>query len=113
MTRILLGGELEAIVRRGLLELLDSDVDCDVVREPTEGTAIFDYMAATTPDVVVLDEERGGGELADIIAGEYPAVTVIACSSQEPVMTVFRRNSGGVYTSPLTLEGIIAAVKRP
>ncbi len=69
-------------------------------------------MAETTPDVVVLDQERGGAELADIIAGEYPTVTVIACSSQEPVMRVLRRNQGGTYTSPLTAESIIEAIKK-
>lgn len=110
--RILLGSELEAIVRVGLHEALRDDEDCEVLNEPTAGTAIFDYMAATVPDVVVLDEERGGSELADIIAAEYPAVTVITCSSQEPTMRVLP-STGRSYISPLSPESLIEAVKQP
>jgi DNA-binding NarL/FixJ family response regulator len=107
--RVLVGGELEAIMKTGLHDLLLADEECEVVAEP-DGAAIFDFMVEASPDVVVLDEEQGGTELAGIIASEYPTVTVIACSSLEPTMRVFF--GGESYASVLSPESLIEAVRQ-
>lgn len=96
-------------MKTGLHDLLLADEDFEVVAEP-DGAALFDSMVDASPDVVVLDEEQGGTELAGIIVNEYPAVTVIACSSSEPTMRVFF--GGGSYAATLSPESLIEAVRQ-
>ena len=89
MPRVLIG-DFGAIARLGLREFLDE-----------EG---FEVVAEFRPDVVVLDLDTDGeDDVAGQIATNFPAVKVIACSSEEPRMRIYPPfHHGESYLSELT-----------
>lgn len=102
MHRVLIG-DFGMIARMGLRELLDEE-GLDVVAEAEIGTGIIDCVSEVRPDVVLLDlETEGALDVASRIASEFPAIKVIVCSSEEPVMRVFPSfHHGESYGSRLT-----------
>lgn len=114
MKRVLIG-EFGSIVRLGLRELLEADDGCDVVAEDSGTQAVMDRLLDALPDVVVLDLDDGNGAatLVEEITTDFPAVKIIACSSEQPRMKVFPPfHRGESYTAPLSRELLIEAVKQ-
>ena len=114
MKRVLIG-QFGSIVRLGLRELLESEDGCDVVAEENGDDRVLDRLLYALPDVVVLDldDEPGAAQLVNAITSGFPAVTVIACSSQRPAMRVFPSfHHGESYLSELSPELLIEAVKK-
>jgi DNA-binding NarL/FixJ family response regulator len=112
--RVLIG-QFGSIVRLGLRELLENEDGCDVVAEESGEDEVLDRLLAALPDVVVLDldDEPGAAHLVRTITSGFPAVTIIACSSQRPAMQVFPSfHRGESYTSELSPELLIEAVKK-
>ena len=102
MPRVLIG-DFGAIARLGLREFLDEQ-GFEVVAEDTEAERIIDRLTEFRPDVVVVDLDNDDGtDLASRISSDFPAVKVIACSSEEPTMRVYPPfHWGESYLSELT-----------
>lgn len=86
MKRVLLG-DFSALQRLGFEDILRRE-DIELVR--VSGGQIVERLVDTLPDVVVLDADAGDSpQIVGHIVHEFPAVTVIACSSESPTMRVF------------------------
>jgi DNA-binding NarL/FixJ family response regulator len=106
-------GDFGAIARLGLREFLEQE-GIEVVAEEDTGSAdIFELLTEVRPDVVVLDlDEDAGLATARAIASSYPAVKVIACSSEEPTMQVFPPfHHGESYEAELTTGLLLETVR--
>ena len=110
MPRILVGG-FGPIARLGLRAILDQAA-VEVVAECRPGR-VMTLLAATSPDVVVLDLDAAGtDQLARTVAARDPAVTVIACSVNRSLMRVYPRTaSGHVYCRGLSAAVLAEAVR--
>ncbi len=114
MKRVLIG-EVGAIVRLGLRQLIAGDGSCEVVAEQLGPADLMDRLVDSRPDVVLLDldDEEGSGRLVSTITADFPAVKVIACSATEPTMRVFPPfHHGESYESRLSPESLLEAVKQ-
>ena len=96
-------GQFGTVARMGLRELLDGH-GIEVVAEAESAGGIVSCVNEVRPDVVVLDlDDEGAFETAEEIASEFPAIKVIACSCEEPVMRVFPPfHHGESYASKLS-----------
>jgi DNA-binding NarL/FixJ family response regulator len=105
-------GDFGAIARLGLRQFLEQE-GIEIVAEEQTVTDIFDLLTEVRPDVVMLDlDEDEGLATARLIASKYPAVKVIACSSQEPTMQVFPPfHHGESYASELNTSRLLDAVQ--
>lgn len=111
MRRVLIG-DFGMIARMGLRELLDEE-GLEVVAEAEIGAGIIPWVSEVRPDVVVLDlDDEATGEVAARITSEFPAIKVIACSSEQPVMRVFPPfHHGESYVSPLSNSHLVMALE--
>ena len=102
MQRVLIG-QFGSVARMGLRELLDGQ-GIEVVAEAEQDRGIVSCVSEVRPDVVVLDlDDEGALGLAEEITSEFPAIKVIACSCEEPVMRVFPPfHHGESYASKLS-----------
>ena len=102
MPRVLIG-DFGAIARLGLREFLDEE-GFEVVAEERLPGEILERLTEFRPDVVVLDLDTDGeADVAGLIAANFPAVKVIACSSEEPRMRIYPPfHHGESYLSELT-----------
>ncbi|MEO1133231.1 MAG: response regulator transcription factor [Cyanobacteria bacterium J06639_1] len=76
----------QSIIREGLQVLLASDEGIDVVGSAENGRAAIEAIAATQPDVVLLDIEMpamDGLEATQIVRQRYPNVKVLILSSHD------------------------------
>ena len=102
MPRVLIG-QFGSVARMGLRELLDGQ-GFEVVAEAETDREIVSCVSEVRPDVVVLDlDDEAALGLAEEITAEFPAIKVIACSCEEPVMRVFPPfHHGESYASKLS-----------
>lgn len=100
MRRVLIG-PFGVIARTGLREML-AGTDLELVAEA--GGGVIGSVSEVRPDVVVLHlDDEAALEAAARITSEFPAIKVVACSSEDPVMQVFPPfHHGESYLSPLT-----------
>lgn len=64
---------------------------------------VFAQVAELYPDAVVIDLDSGdAAATGDAIAGRYPGVTVVACSSERPVMRIRHAWGGQPYDAILS-----------
>src|SRR5688572_31013386 len=110
--RRVLIGDFGVIARMGLRRLL-SDEGLDVLDAAGVRAGIIARLGEVEPDVVLLDlDAEEVPDLAARISSTFPAITVIACSSAEPIMRVFPSfHHGESYCAPLTPVLLAAAVK--
>lgn len=104
-------GDFGAIVRLGLWDLFE---ECgDLVTEEASTADLIDRTTEVAPDVVVLDlDAAGSGPLARSISTSFPAVTVVACSSDRPRMRVYPAfHRGESYDAPLEFDALIGVVR--
>ena len=78
MTRVFLVDDHE-IVRRGIAEIIDAAAELTVVGESGEVRGTLGRIAATRPDVVVLDVRLGDGNGVDLCRDIRSAFPEIAC----------------------------------
>lgn len=103
MTRVLLG-EFEPMVRVGLMGLL-AEAGCEVVAEETLGASLIERTQGAAPDVVIVDHDDGSDTTIVDLTVAFPALLVVACSSETPTMRVFPRfHHGESYACPLSPE---------
>ena len=111
MRRILIG-DFGVVTRVGLRELLDEEgLEVSGVTEIRPET-IF-RPGEVRPDVVLLDlDAEDVPALAVRISSTFPAMKVIACSSEQPIMRVFPPfHYGESYMVPFTRALFAAALK--
>lgn len=110
MHRVLIG-QFGTVARMGLRELLDGQ-GIEVVAEAQPADAIRTCVNSCRPDVVVLDLDADDAiGTAEEIASEFPAIKVIACSCEEPVMRVFPPfHHGESYASKLSADLLARAL---
>lgn len=117
-------GDFGAVARLGLLDIL-AEEGLEVVgrtRSPDGvppgeldlrgAAAVVPLVSEVRPDVVVLDlDDESAQEVAIQITSEFPAIKVVACSSEEPVMQVFPPfHHGESYLSQLTRAHLAQAL---
>jgi len=110
MHRVLIG-QFGTVARLGLRELLDGQ-GIEVVAEAESADEILSCVSEVRPDVVVLDlDAEEALSTAEEITSEFPAIRVIACSCEEPVMRVFPPfHHGESYASKLSAELLALAL---
>jgi DNA-binding NarL/FixJ family response regulator len=96
-------GDFGVVARMGLRELLAEEGPEVLGAAETPG-AIIPRLGEVRPDVVLLDLDTGdAAELAARISAAFPAMKVIACSSDEPIMRIFPPfHHGESYIAPFT-----------
>ena len=108
-----------AVVRQGLLTLLATEEDIEVVAEAANGRLAIEAVRRHTPDVVLMDismPELNGIEATRMIHIEHPNIAVIALSMhEENDRGAEMRDAGAVaYVSksgaPSELAGVIREV---
>lgn len=99
MRRVLMG-DFSALHRLGLQEILRCD---GIELVETTGADVVDRLVEALPDVIVLDlDQRDVLDLVRRIVYLFPSVTVVACSSAQPLMRVFPPlHYGESYTTEL------------
>jgi DNA-binding NarL/FixJ family response regulator len=113
-TRRVVMGDFGAVAGLGLRDILAGE-GLEVVghaRRHAVGAGIVPLLSEVRPDVVVLDlDDDGSLEVAMQITSEFPAIKVVACSSEEPVMQVFPPfHHGESYLSHLTRAELAQAL---
>lgn len=119
MRRVMIG-DFGAVARMGLREIL-GEHGLEVVGQAGSGESgtapgaggIVPLVSEVRPDIVVLDlDDEASVEVAALITSEFPAIKVIACSSEEPLMQVFPPfHRGESYVSHLTRADLAQALK--
>ena len=104
-------GQFGTVARMGLRELLDGQ-GIEVVAEAESDEGIVSWVSEVRPDVVLLDlDDDASLEMASEITSEFPAIKVIACSCEEPVMRVFPPfHHGESYASKLSAALLASAL---
>lgn len=99
---------LEGVLRRGLTEaLLERGHLVAVERTATAGLLV--RLASDCPDVVVVPQELGDGDLPRRLCARFPSMTVLAVSPQHPTIRVFPSHHGGEsYETELGLDELLA-----
>lgn len=108
MPRILIGG-FGAIASLGLQQLIE-EMGFDVTVKKADELLV--EIAQLLPDAIVLDlETEDTPRVAREVASAFPAVTVVLCSSGQPVMRVYPRfHHGESYVAALTPELLAQAM---
>jgi DNA-binding NarL/FixJ family response regulator len=111
MRRVLIGS-FGPVARIGLRELLDAAGLETVAEAISIGQPLMALMSEARPDVVILDlDDAPALAMAFEITSTFPAVKVIACSSDEPAMRIFPPfHHGESYESELTPALLTLAV---
>jgi DNA-binding NarL/FixJ family response regulator len=112
MIRVLIG-DFGSIVDIALRELLAAH-NIEVVGDEYLLVAnVIERVTQARPDVVILDLDAADTPaLAARITTTFPAVKVITCSSDDPVMRIFPPfHHGESYESELSLATFAAALK--
>jgi DNA-binding NarL/FixJ family response regulator len=107
-------GDFGPVAGLGLRDILAGE-GLDVVghaRSAPVCAGIVPLLSEVRPDVVVLDlDDQSSLEVAIQITSEFPAIKVVACSSEEPVMQVFPPfHHGESYLSQLTRAELAQAL---
>jgi DNA-binding NarL/FixJ family response regulator len=104
-------------VRRGLRTFLELSEDIDVVGEAADGTQVADLVAATEPDVVLLDMVLPGldglGVLGALRERGLPARVLVVTSftNRRSVLPVIRAGARGYLSKDVEPEALVAAVR--
>ena len=109
MTRVLMG-DFGALHRLGLQDILRVD---GIELMETAGADVVGRLVEALPDVIVLDlDEHDTLGLVDRIVRQFPAVKVVACSSEQPRMRVFPPlHYGESYESELDPALLTSAIQ--
>jgi DNA-binding NarL/FixJ family response regulator len=114
--RILLVDD-HAMVRRGLREFLGLFEDLEVVAEARDGEAALAAVAASTPDVVVMDlvlPVLDGVAATAGITAAYPTVQVVALTAfveEERVTAAIEAGASGFLLKTADADEVAAAIR--
>jgi DNA-binding NarL/FixJ family response regulator len=116
MIRVVLVDD-QTLVRQGIRSLVSLAGDVEVVGEAADGRAALAVIAATRPDVVLLDLRMpvldGIGTLRHLSETEYrPAVLVLTTfDDDEEVLAALREGAQGYLLKDVTLEDLLEAIR--
>jgi DNA-binding NarL/FixJ family response regulator len=106
-----------AVVRAGTRKILETAADIRVVAEAGDGTQAIKAVAATSPDVAVLDvrmPEASGIEVTKWIRENAPSTSVLVLSAYDDdpyVLAVLQAGANGYVLKSADAEDIIRAVR--
>jgi NarL family two-component system response regulator LiaR len=105
------------VVRAGLCYLLSQEADVEVVGEAGDGRQTMDVVAATRPDVLLLDlympEPDGHAVLAALAGAPHrPAVVVLtSATDDEHLVRAMRAGATSYLLKTAPAEHVIAAIR--
>ncbi len=108
----------EAMVRAGLRLLIDTEDDLEVVGEAVDGEDAVRVVAATSPDVVLIDVRMprlNGLDAAVRILSEAPGTRVVVLTTfdeDEVVDEALRRGVAGFLLKSSPPEDMLEAIRR-
>lgn len=114
--RILIADD-HAIVRKGLVALLESDGSVGVVAEADDGAAALTLMAKVRPDVVVMDilmPVKDGISATREIKERFPATKVLVLTTStvsDDLAAALAAGADGAITKATAVDTLLAAVK--
>jgi DNA-binding NarL/FixJ family response regulator len=94
----LLVADDHALLRAGLIKLLESLPEVEVVGEAADGDAVLDQAQTCNPDIVLLDiamPKRNGLEVCAELVRRHPGIKVLMLSMHEEVQYVRRALQNG------------------
>jgi DNA-binding NarL/FixJ family response regulator len=106
-----------AMVRRGMRDFLGLHDDLQVVGEAADGLAALEVVAATRPDVVIMDLLRpalDGIEATRRIKAAQPEVEVVALTSfieEERVVAAIEAGAAGFLLKDAEADDLAAAIR--
>ena len=116
MIRVLVADD-HTIVRQGLVSLLKSSGECEVVGEAADGLEAVEKAIATRPDVVVVDlsmPRLSGLEAVRRIRAENAAARILVLTvhdEDEYVLPAVRAGASGYLVKDSAAADLIAAVR--
>ena len=105
------------VVRSGIVGLLASAPDIEVVGEAADGRAALDAALALDPQIVLMDlrmPEMGGDEATALILAEQPDVRVIILTTYEndaAILTAIEAGASGYLLKAAPHEEILAGIR--
>lgn len=114
--RVLIADD-HAIVRKGLIALLESDGSVAVVAEADDGEAALAHVAETRPDLVVMDilmPVRDGISATREIKDRYPGTKVLVLTTStvsDDLAAALSAGADGAITKATAVDTLLAAVK--
>ncbi len=115
-TRILVVDD-HAVVREGLVSLLQRQSDLQVVAEAADGASAIRLYRQHRPDLVVLDlrlPDLDGAEVTAAIRAEFPQARLLVLSSfdgDEDIYRALKAGARGYLLKDSTREELLAAVR--
>ena len=116
MIRVLVADD-HPIVRSGIVALLSTAADIEVVGEAVDGREAVDLAIALEPDLVVMDlrmPRLDGDEATARILAERPAVRVVVLTTYETdssILTAIEAGASGYLLKAAPQEEILAGVR--
>lgn len=107
-----------AIVRRGLVDIINEAIDLSVSGEAADGNALIELLRETSCDVVVLDLSMPGVSGLDLIKhlkGTYPKLPLLVLSAHpedQYAVRVLRAGASGYLTKESALSELVKAIRR-
>ena len=117
MKRVFLVDDHE-IVRRGVADLINAEADLTVVGEASTVKQALSRIAATTPDVAVLDVRLPDGSGIDLcrdIRSAYPEVACLmltAYDDDEASYTAVLAGAAGYVLKDIRGQGLLESIRR-
>ncbi|MCY7352120.1 MAG: response regulator transcription factor [Cytophagaceae bacterium] len=105
-----------AVVRKGLITLLEDEADLEIVGEAVDGQDAVEKARALKPDIVLLDltmPRMSGLEAAKLIADRQPAVRTLVFSmhnNQEYIVSAVENGAWGYLLKDNSREEILLAI---
>ena len=117
MTRVFLVDDHE-IVRRGIAELIDRETDLEVVGEAGTVRDALGRVAATRPDIVVLDVRLPDGSGIDLCRAirsahpDLPCLMLTAYDDDEASVTAVLAGAAGYVLKDIRGQNLIDGIRR-
>ncbi|MFZ7124915.1 MAG: response regulator [Desulfobacterales bacterium] len=117
MIRVLLADD-HSIVRDGLRRIIEDSGDMEVVAEAADGREALRKVAATPPDVAVVDISMPGLDGLEVVArlqAEHPRIPVLILTMHEEAQYVVRAIEAGAMgylTKQSAPEQLVAAIRK-
>lgn len=106
------------LLREGLVRLLSSEVDIEVVDQASNGFEVLESLRSHPADVLVTDLSMPGIPAMDLIKrvkSEFPevALLVLTMHAEEPyALRAFRSGANGYLTKDVAGEQLVGAIRK-
>ncbi len=117
MIRIVLADDQE-LIRTGLAMVVDSQADMRVVGQAADGLQVLDVVAATHPDVVLMDvrmPRMDGVQATRLLLERHPddlrVVVLTTFDLDEHAYAALKAGAGGFLLKDAAAEDVLAAIR--